>query len=121
MSESSIDLASFLEDVPLFKGLTLEDRQRIAAISEQRRYSGDEIIFSENEPGDRMFVIIWGYVHIQRRSEDGTTLTPVTLGPKQHFGEMAMLDDVKRSATAKMVETLESRIRGTPYDYKAGT
>jgi CRP-like cAMP-binding protein len=58
------------------------------------------IIFSEGEEGAQMFVIIDGEVEIVKKTSKETSKTLITLKKGDIFGEMALIDDLPRSATA---------------------
>jgi len=60
-----------------------------------RTFKAGETIFKEGDPGDEMFVIHSGRVEIRRGNR-----TLETLGEKSIFGEMALIDDGPRSASA---------------------
>jgi CRP-like cAMP-binding protein len=60
-------------------------------------------LFREGDEGATMFVIQTGLVRISKRSKDGTK-TLAVLGPGEFFGELAILNQKPRSATAEVVE-----------------
>ena len=62
-----------------------------------------DILFREGEHGDVMYVIREGSVRIRKDSHDGEK-TLAVLGPGEFFGEMSILNDKPRSATAEVVE-----------------
>jgi CRP-like cAMP-binding protein len=97
-----LDLTAFLREVGLFQGLPDEDLGRIAAIGQLERRGARETIFREGEAGDCMYVIVQGKVDILRDVDDGEPLTLVTMGRGEIFGEMALFDDVRRSAGARV-------------------
>jgi CRP/FNR family cyclic AMP-dependent transcriptional regulator len=68
-----------------------------------RSYRKDEIIFEENSVGDEMYVIHSGSVELITKAP-GTDLLLGMLGPGAFFGEMALVDDAPRSATASAAE-----------------
>lgn len=68
-----------------------------------KRYAMGTVIFEENEPGNRMFVIRRGRVRIYRKVND-TEIVLATLGPGEFFGEMALLEKLPRSASAQTIE-----------------
>jgi membrane protein len=68
-----------------------------------RTYPKDSIIFSEGEKGREMFYILTGRVCLER-ADCSVEKTLAELGPGQYFGEMAVLIDIQRSATARALE-----------------
>ena len=68
-----------------------------------RSYRKDEIIFEENSMGDEMYVVHSGRVRLVTKAP-GTDLLLGMLGPGEFFGEMALVDDAPRSATATAEE-----------------
>ena len=61
-----------------------------------------DILFHEGEPGDVMYVIREGSIRIRKDSYEGEK-TLAVLGPGEFFGEMSILNDKPRSATAEVV------------------
>lgn len=59
-----------------------------------------EFIFREGEAGDLMYVLLEGSVDLKKRLERGETVLKTVDTPNDFFGEMALLDDRPRSATA---------------------
>lgn len=66
-------------------------------------YPAGTILFEENDPGSRMYVIRSGKVRIFRRLGN-TDIVLAFLGPGDFFGEMALLENLPRSASAEVVE-----------------
>ncbi|MCP5501177.1 MAG: cyclic nucleotide-binding domain-containing protein [Leptospiraceae bacterium] len=71
-----------------------------------RHYSGSQMIFSENEPGNDMFIIQRGKIKISKLI-DGVDVTLAILNQGDIFGEMALLENKPRSASAISVEPVE--------------
>ncbi len=63
-----------------------------------------EVLFREGEQGDQMFVLQSGRVRLTRRGRKGVQEL-ATLGPGEFFGEMAILNNRPRTATAEVIET----------------
>src|SRR5438105_3286550 len=68
-----------------------------------RDYPAGSILFREGEPGAEMYVIRSGKVRISKKVYDGER-TVGTLLPGEFFGEMAILCQKPRNATATVVE-----------------
>jgi CRP-like cAMP-binding protein len=60
-----------------------------------------EAIFTQDAPGDEMYVIQEGQVEILLRADDGSEVGLATLGRGDFFGEMAVIDGTPRTATAR--------------------
>jgi CRP/FNR family cyclic AMP-dependent transcriptional regulator len=77
-------------------------RARIAAGSRKATYNEGEFIFREGELGDTAFVLLDGTVQISRR-DDGKTIPIGIVNVGGIFGEMALIDDGERMASAQAV------------------
>lgn len=78
-----------------------------------RKYSPGDIVFSENSPCDGMYILDKGRVRVYKTVGSGANARQVelcTLGPKAMFGEMAMIDESRRSASVQAVEPSECTI-----------
>ena len=67
-----------------------------------RTYQPGEVLFREDEPGSTMFVLQSGQVRISKASREGSK-TLAVLGAGEFFGEMAILNNKPRTATAEVV------------------
>jgi len=74
---------------------TAVDFSLLAKSTTMRAFKAGEVIFNEGEPGHEMFFIQSGRVEIRR----GNRVLEI-LSEKSIFGEMALIDDAPRSATA---------------------
>lgn len=59
----------------------------------------DHTVFTEGEPGDRLYVLVEGKVKIGKRSADGRESLIAVMGPGETFGELALFDPGPRTAT----------------------
>lgn len=95
-------LIELLRSVGLFNGLTDAQLQRLIDISEEEHYNDEEVIFRQDDEGDRIYLIREGQVEILiRRRPHEPEYSHVFLGRGQIFGEMALIDMGKRSATVR--------------------
>ena len=83
-----------LRGVPLFAGLSEEDLERLARQMKERRFSADSTVTSEGAGGAGFFVIVEGNATVVVAGEERAQL-----GPGDHFGEIALIDEGMRSAT----------------------
>jgi CRP-like cAMP-binding protein len=98
-----------LRGVPFFEDLTPEDLQRLARIGEKRTYrSGDEIV-RKDEEGVALYVILSGSASV---TAGGKTHE---LGPGDFFGEMALLEGTRRTATVTAAEPVEAMVIEATY------
>ncbi|MDP3178306.1 MAG: Crp/Fnr family transcriptional regulator [Spirochaetaceae bacterium] len=65
-----------------------------------RTFKPGELIFREGEKGDLMYVLLEGSVELKMKVEKGETVLKTVDTPNDFFGEMALLDDRPRSASA---------------------
>ncbi len=70
-------------------------------MSQDLTYTAGSIIFRQGYPSDMAYVIISGKVEIYREHLDGTVEHVAMLEEGQMFGELGVLDDAPRSASAK--------------------
>ncbi len=70
----------------------------------RQRYRKSEVIFEEGSIGNEMYLIHSGKVLLSVRHNETREVPLVVLNPGDFFGEMALVDDSPRSATASAVE-----------------
>ncbi|MDX9787984.1 MAG: Crp/Fnr family transcriptional regulator [Desulfobacterales bacterium] len=78
----------FFSSIPLFEGLAPSDLNALKAISVVKKYSKDEIIFSEGDPGNGFYVVKSGTVKIFKSSLDGKEKILHIFGAGEPFGEV---------------------------------
>lgn len=91
---------SVLSRVPAFTDLSARELRGVAAIVHKREYKAGEPVFYQGDPGLGMYIIREGEVSIRiaEGEEDDKELAVLTDG--DFFGELALLDESPRSATA---------------------
>ena len=100
----------FLVGVPMFENLTPEQLQPLGEKMLTRKYHRGEVVFHQDDPGDRMHIIVQGRVRISIDSFDGREKDIALLNPGECFGEMALLDGSNRSANATAVDDIETLV-----------
>jgi len=103
-----------LRKIPIFATLSSVEIARLAQVTSLRLCRKDEVIFYEDEEGDFFFVIVAGRVKVtllgipDRFTRGyGREVLLSSLGPGDFFGEMALVDNEPRSATAVASEETE--------------
>lgn len=89
---------NFLRNIKLFDNLSRRDIAALQRLLHRREYVAGESVFVEGEPGLGMYIIAKGAVSIQSEPS-GREL--VELSDGDFFGEIALLNEVIRSATAR--------------------
>jgi CRP-like cAMP-binding protein len=100
--EESVTL---LGQVPVFETLAPDDLQHVAEVAVPRRFAAQQVIFREGDESDTCYIVRSGHARAMREHVDGRSLALAHFGPGDIFGELAMFDDERRSAT---VETLDA-------------
>lgn len=95
-AEAAIARARIMERLFLFEDLPFHARLRVSRICDEVFFTPDQVIINQSEMGQAMYVVVQGEVAV---SHDGYDLA--TLGPGDHFGEIALADQKPRSATVK--------------------
>ncbi len=96
-----------LRAVPLFADLKDSELKKVLRVLHERTYQAGEVVFREGEPGAGMYIIKRGAVNILIRAPEGGDRVIASLGDRQFFGEMALLEDEARSATCVATERTE--------------
>jgi len=91
----------------LLQDLSDEDLDALATYCEMRTMNEGTTVFIENMPGESLFLITKGSIRISTMFAEGDEKTLVVLGPEDVFGEMAVIDGLPRSATARVAENAQ--------------
>ena len=88
---------SLLRQVELFQGIDGAELQLIAEEMTERLYADGEVVFREGDAGDELFMLLSGIMHVYVE-RDNNVISYNRLQAGEFFGEMALLEDVPRSA-----------------------
>jgi CRP/FNR family cyclic AMP-dependent transcriptional regulator len=105
---SAQEIVDLLARVPVFETLGTEDLERVADVALPRSFAPGQVIFREGDESDTCYVVREGTARALRESPDGRSITLARFGAGDFFGELAMFDDDRRSATLVAVDELET-------------
>jgi uncharacterized membrane protein len=95
--------ADLIAQIPMFGGMAEVDRDALAERLQERRYKTGEAVFTKDEKGTSMFVVLSGAVQIflppPEKDQPRVVLKDMRTG--EYFGELALFDDKPRSASVE--------------------
>ena len=92
-------LVKALKTCPLFRGLSKLELEAAVAFFVPQSVMDGEVVFSEGDKGEEMFIILSGKVEAWVTQADGTQRRMFQLGAGDFFGEMSIIANESRSAT----------------------
>jgi CRP-like cAMP-binding protein/KaiC/GvpD/RAD55 family RecA-like ATPase len=101
-------VGSTLRGIPLFSSVSVDDLSSLSRQFTRRHYRKGEIIFHKDDFGSTFHIINIGKVKLSIPSEEGADVLLAHLGPGDFFGELALLDEKPRSATATAKDSTET-------------
>jgi CRP-like cAMP-binding protein len=96
-----------LRQTELFASADPERLARLAGRAFVRRFAPGQVVFTEGEPSDHLYVVRTGRVRVLVHSSHGDELTLSVLGPGDTMGELSIIDGAARSASAEAVAATE--------------
>ena len=92
--------AKLLEGVELFEHLDDAERERLSEVIDLRTLTAGATLFQSGEPGESLFIVKTGEVELFIKDTTGQKIVLTIAGPGEIFGELALLDQGARTATA---------------------
>jgi CRP/FNR family cyclic AMP-dependent transcriptional regulator len=103
-----------LADVALFADLTPAEFEEVTNASEIQDLRRGDVLFREDDPADRLYVVVDGRIAIAKRSIDGRESVVALMENGDLFGEMSLFEPLGRSAEARALEP--SQVLVIPYE-----
>jgi CRP/FNR family cyclic AMP-dependent transcriptional regulator len=101
--QSALSAIELLRSVPLFADLEEGELERFSQVAVPRSFPAATRVFHEGDSSDACYIVSEGSFRVTREHSDGRAITLATLGPGEIFGELAMLDGDRRSASAESI------------------
>ena len=101
--QSALSAVELLRSVPLFADLEEGELERFSHVAVPRSFPAATRVFHEGDSSDACYIVREGTFRVTREHSDGRAITLATLGPGEIFGELAMLDGDRRSASAESI------------------
>jgi CRP/FNR family transcriptional regulator, cyclic AMP receptor protein len=108
MSATTGETIALLHRVPVFSALGDEELAHVAEVAVPRRFDAGEVVFREGDESNTCYVVRSGQARAIREHSDGRSITLANFGPGDIFGELAMFDNERRSATVEAIESTEA-------------
>jgi len=108
VTSSTQEVVELLSRVPVFAPLAADDLTYVAEVSQPRRFGAGELVFREGDESNTCYVVRSGHARAVREHGDGRQIALATFGPGDIFGELAMFDDERRSATVEATDPLQT-------------
>lgn len=105
--EAMSDQQNLIRSIPIFTDLDEASLETILSRARKLTFRKNTVLMSEGEPGESMYVIQSGTVKIFVQDQDGNELILFLEGPGSYIGEISLLDDAPRSASAMTLEKTE--------------
>jgi len=96
-----------LKGVPIFQELEKKQLREIEHLVHRRTYAKSETVFTQGQPGLGMYIILSGSIDIIQADKENNELKLATLEEGAFFGEMGLLVDAPRSASARASDLAE--------------
>jgi CRP-like cAMP-binding protein len=100
----SAEVVELLARVPVLSTLEGDDLERIADLAVPRQFEPGQVVFREGDQSDTCYIVREGRARAVREHRGGRTITLATFGPGEFFGELALFEDERRSATVEAIE-----------------
>src|SRR5690606_34381321 len=96
---TTLEKTILLRGVVLFKDMPADEIFHVAQITEEKRITAGDVLFHEGDPGDSLYIVVEGSLRVHIGSQE---LAVFKKGDA--LGEMALFDNLPRSATATALE-----------------
>lgn len=104
LRQGAVSNLELLKQVPLFQGLTDSELKALTADFVRQELRPGEVLFYQGDAGHFLYVVETGKVRIFVQGDDGQELSVTVCGTGDLVGEMSVIDELPRSASAVALE-----------------
>jgi CRP-like cAMP-binding protein len=97
------EMVELLKALPVFEGLSSNELLMVERLLHLRKYTAGEVVFKEDMPGAGMYIVKAGEIAIKKELEGGQSVELAVVKDHSFFGELALLEEMPRSASAYAV------------------
>lgn len=97
-------MVAILRNVPIFNNLSDDELEAVKKYTVTRNFPKNSIIINEGDSSDSLYIIVSGRVTVYLSDENGKEVILNSQGAGDYFGELALVDDDKRSASVVTAE-----------------
>ena len=98
---SLMEVILALKGIPLFASVHGQELRRLSEVVHEKGINKGELIFAQNDLGEEMYLVHSGRIGIYQETSKDNVERILEIEPGGFFGEMAILDKLPRSATAR--------------------
>jgi len=95
------DIILKLKPIEIFEGLNVNELAAVASVTEEVSFDASETVIKEGDAGNTLYLILEGEVAVIKSEENGSEMTLDHIGDGDHFGEMALFEEIPRTATIR--------------------
>jgi len=97
-------LTARLSQSAIFAYLSADELEHVVSMSGELRVKRGGTLFAEGDEGSELYIVDYGRIAITKAVEGNLEQVLAHMGPGDYFGEMALLEQIPRSATASAEE-----------------
>ncbi len=95
---------SILKHISIFSDISDDDLNKIASEMKRKEGKAGELLFSEGDPGDELFVVVSGGVSVFITDKENKEVVLSEIMTGNFFGEMSIVEQAPRSANCRVIE-----------------
>lgn len=99
-----------IEQAPLFRGASNDDKKAMAACARDWRAARKETFIREGQPAEDSFILCTGRVKLTQLSAEGEEFIVRLVGPGEHFGGLGLPPGSPHAETAEALETSDALV-----------